>query len=84
MQHYLLPPHNQCLSTSCGSCRASKAPGLHKTQQHMLTVTLLSSGVAVNLCVCLCLQDKIDRAGGDPLRKAKEKVASLRVSRGLV
>lgn len=26
------------------------------------------------------VQDKIDRAGGEPLRKQKEKVASLRVS----
>lgn len=29
------------------------------------------------------MQDKIDRAGGEPLRKAKEKVASLRVSCGV-
>jgi hypothetical protein len=32
--------------------------------------------------LCHLLQDKIDRAGGEPLRKAKDKVASLRVRHG--
>lgn len=36
--------------------------------------------VCMACCVICTMQEKIDRAGGEPLRKAKEKVASLRVS----